>query len=80
MSNTPHQLNDEFPEYAAQLHELKVGNAHFAKLADEYHEINDEIHRIETNVEPASPVHEEELRKKRMVLKDEIARMLRDAA
>lgn len=79
MSHTPHELTEEFPDQVAALHSLKESNAHFAKLADEYHEINREIHRIETNVEPASPVHEEALRKKRMVLKDEIARMLRDA-
>lgn len=79
MSHTPHELTEEFPDQAAALHSLKESNAHFAKLADEYHEINREIHRIETNVEPASPVHEEDLRKKRMVLKDEIARLLRDA-
>lgn len=79
MSNTPHELHEEFPEYVEKLHDLKVADAHFAKLADEYHDVNDEIHRIETKVEPASPVHEEELRKKRMVLKDEIAKMLREA-
>lgn len=79
MSNTPHQLHEEFPEHVEKMHDLKINNAHFVKLADEYHEINDEIHRIETNVEPASPVHEEELRKKRMLLKDEIARVLREA-
>lgn len=79
MSNTPHQLHEEFPEYVEKMHELKVSDAHFVKLADEYHALNDEIHRIETKVEPASPVYEEDLRKKRLALKDEIARILRDA-
>ena len=51
-------------------------NAHFAKLADEYHEVNRSIHRAETNVTPMDQFAEEELRKKRMHLKDELARLL----
>ena len=78
MSHTPHELAEEFPDQLDKLQALK-SEAHFSKLADEYHDINREIHRIETNVEPASPVHEEGLRKKRMVLKDEIAKMLRES-
>ena len=77
MSHTPHELHEEFPDKIDRLRELKESDAHFAKISDEYHEINREIHRIETNIEPASPVPEEELRKKRLMLKDEIAQMLR---
>jgi hypothetical protein len=80
MSNTPHELAEEFPDLTEQMHALKTSDAHFARLADDYHEINREIHRIETNVEPASPVHESELRKQRMALKDEIYKMLTEAA
>ena len=77
MSNTPHELTAEFPDLADKIHELKTGNAHFAKLADEYHELNRQIHRIETDVEPASDEHQTELRKQRMALKDEIYTMLK---
>ncbi len=78
MTHTPHELAEEFPEYAARIHELKSGNAHFAKLADEYHEVNRAIHRAETRVEPVSDEHEEGLRKRRMTLKDEIFGLLAD--
>jgi len=37
MSNTPHELHEEFPEFAAKMTEMKSVNAHFAKLAEEYH-------------------------------------------
>jgi len=77
MSHTPHELTEEFPEAADKIHELKESNAHFARLADEYHELNREIHRIETDLEPASDEHQTELRKKRMALKDEIYAMLK---
>ncbi|HPE49326.1 MAG TPA: YdcH family protein [Hyphomonas sp.] len=77
MSHTPHELTEEFPEAADKIHELKESNAHFARLADEYHALNREIHRIETDLEPASDEHQTELRKKRMALKDEIYAMLK---
>lgn len=76
MSHVPHELAEEFPEAVDKIHDLKMANAHFAKLADEYHVLNREIHRHETGIEPVSDFHESELRKKRMVLKDEIASML----
>ena len=77
MSHTPHELADEFPELTDQIRALKTSDAHFAKIADEYHEINRAIHRAETGVEPISPVHEEDLRKQRMALKDELYGMLK---
>ncbi len=80
MSHTPHELAEEFPDAGERLHDLKVSNPHFARLADEYHEVNRAIHRAETLVEPMSDEHETELRRKRLHLKDEIARMLADAA
>lgn len=79
MSNTPHELAEEFPADVEKMHALKAGNAHFAKLFDEYHAVNKTIHRAETDVEPMSDEHQTELRKKRMALKDEIAGLLRKA-
>lgn len=72
MSNTPHELHEEFPEHAAKISELKQSNAHFAKLAEEYHELNRAVHRAETNVEPMEALAETDLRKRRGILKDEI--------
>ncbi|WP_428408620.1 YdcH family protein [Hyphococcus sp.] len=79
MTHTPHELAEEFPEHADLIHQLKTSDAHFAKLADAYHEVNRDIHRLETRVEAASEDREEELRKQRMRLKDEIAVMLSKA-
>ncbi|MEW7007244.1 YdcH family protein [Lentilitoribacter sp. EG35] len=76
MSHVPHELAEEFPTQTDKIHELKIGNAHFAKLADQYHEINREIHRLETGIEPASELRETQLRKERMTLKDMISTML----
>jgi len=79
MAHTPHELAEDFPEHADKIHDLKMNDAHFARLADEYHAINREVHRVETGVEAAGQDREEELRKTRMRLKDTIAAMLAKA-
>ena len=45
MSHTPHELAEEFPDKIDVMHELKQSDQHFAKLADEYHEVNRAVHR-----------------------------------
>ncbi len=72
MSNTPHELSEEFPDKAELMSSLKQSDAHFAKLADEYHDVNRAVHRAETSVEPVSAQAETDLRKQRATLKDEI--------
>ena len=76
MSHTTHELLEEFPEHAEKMAALKESNAHFAKLFDEYHEVNRAVHRAETNVEPTDQFHEEDMRKQRARLKDEIYHLL----
>ena len=72
MSHTPHELHEEFPDKVARMHDLKQSDAHFARLFDDYHEINRAVHRAETNVEPIEDLAEVDLRKRRAHLKDEI--------
>lgn len=79
MSHTPHELRDEFSDAVEILHNLKTGNAHFATLADRYHEVNREIHRIESEVEAASDERAESLKKQRLTLLDEISAMVSKA-
>lgn len=76
MSHTPHELADEFPQHADRIHGLKQSNAHFARLCEQYHEVNRAIHRAETRVDAVTEAHEALLRRQRLSLKDEIARML----
>nr|WP_321360468.1 YdcH family protein [uncultured Hyphomonas sp.] len=77
MSHTPHELTSEFPDLADKIHALKTSDTHFSKLADEYHDLNREIHRMETDVEPTSDEHLTELRKQRLALKDTLYDMLK---
>ena len=76
MAHTPHELAEEFPDKTDRIHELKTENSHFRKLFDEYHEVNRTVHRAETNIEPMDSIAEQDLRKRRMHLKDELAKMI----
>jgi len=76
MSNTPHELAEEFPDHLDAIHKLKTESSHFSRLFDEYHEVNGAIHRSETNVEPTDDLNEQAMRKQRMALKDELWGML----
>jgi len=80
MSHVPHELSDDFPDQADLIHRLKQEDGHFARLADQYHEVNRQVHRAETDVEPMDDMAMQELRKKRMALKDEIAAILKENA
>ena len=79
MANTPHELAEEFPEFTDRIRELNASNGRFARLSHEYHDVNRQIHRIETRIEPAAEDVEEELKRRRVRLTDEIAQMLNGA-
>jgi len=77
MTHTPHELHEDFPGHADAITTLKQVDAHFAKMADEYHDLNRRIHRAETNIEPIEDLAMLELRKQRAALKDNIYSVLR---
>lgn len=74
-----HDLHHEFPEYYDRIHELKMQNSHFARLFEEYHEINRETLRIEEGVENTADEYFEKLKKKRLQLKDKLYGIIIDA-
>lgn len=80
MQNEAHDLVHEFPEYRDAIHQLKTTDNHFARLFDEYHTINREIHRIEQGVENTSDEYAETQKKKRLALKDELFAILQKKA
>lgn len=72
-----HDLVHELPEYRDKIHEMKLNNKHFARLFETYHEVDHEVHRIETGAENTSDDYLEERKKVRLNLKDELFQMLR---
>ena len=75
----PHAIHEEFPNDAERIHALKGSNAHFARLLEEYDQVNDEVAGAESRQTPMSDEAESGLRRKRASLKDEIAQMLAKA-
>ncbi len=73
-----HPLVKEFPEYKDQIHELKMTNHHFSKLVEQYEDIDKHIFRMESNEEPDSDQHIQELKKKRLKLKDELYNIIKE--
>jgi uncharacterized protein YdcH (DUF465 family) len=67
-----HDLVHEFIEHKEKIQELKIQDSHFKKLFDSYHEINNDIHRIESGAEVTTDGVLNDLRIKRVHLKDEL--------
>lgn len=79
MLHEKHDLIHELPEHRETIHTLKTTNNHFSRLFDEYHEIDHEVHRIETGVETTSDEYLEEKKKQRLHLKDELFRIIKNS-
>ncbi len=79
MLTEKHDLVHELPEHRDTIHNLKMTNNHFVRLFDEYHEVDHEVHRIETGIENTSDDYLEERKKVRLYLKDELYRMIQQA-
>lgn len=70
--HTPNELTAIFKRDRELITQLKQSDGHFARLAEEYHDVNREVHRIETETEAASDERTETLKKRRLALLDEI--------
>jgi uncharacterized protein YdcH (DUF465 family) len=72
----PHAIHEEFPHDAEIIHKLKVSDNHFARLLDEYDSLNDEVAAAETLVKPTAEDFEAQMRRRRVLLKDQIAQAI----
>ena len=73
-----HPLIEEFPEYKEQMHDLKLTNAYFRRLAHEYEGIDKSVVRAEQGIETVNDDYLAEIKKERLHLKDLIYQMLRN--
>jgi uncharacterized protein YdcH (DUF465 family) len=79
MSVEHHDLIHEFPQLKTRIHEMKVSDAHFRRLFDEYHELTVDIEKMENEVTPVATRTEEDAKLRRVYLKDELYRLLTTA-
>lgn len=72
-----HDLHHEFPEHHDAIHHLKLHDGHFARLFSEYHEVDHEVHRIETGAENTSDDYLNARKKVRLRLKEALLSIIR---
>ncbi len=72
-------LAHEFPEMKDAIHTLKISDKHFKHLFDRYEAVAKELHRA-SNGATLDDAHAEDLKKKRLELKDELYAMLKKAS
>jgi len=75
-----HDLPHEFPNLKELIEQLLEKSAEFAQLYQEYDALDQEILKIEQNVEPVSDAYAEELKMRRVHLKDQLYGMLKEHA
>jgi uncharacterized protein YdcH (DUF465 family) len=74
-----HPILREFPEHREAIRRLKGSNEHFRSVFVEYHRLDDEIYRIEEDIDFATDQEIEELKMRRAKLKDYIYHLIRHA-
>lgn len=71
-----HALEQEFSGHAPTIHRLKISDPHFKALLELNHAIWREIHNIENGVTAASDDYLTSLRKQRLTILDDIAKLV----
>ena len=72
-----HKFAKDFPQLKQYIHQLKITDNEFAALMKEYDELDDQIYRIEEGIETPSDAYTEELKLKRVGLKDKLFAMIK---
>lgn len=75
----PHEIGDEFPDQASLIERLTKTNYEFGQLVAAYDDVNRHIWRIESEDEPTTDEVLEKLKKRRLLLKDDIATLFTKA-
>jgi uncharacterized protein YdcH (DUF465 family) len=65
-------------EYKDEIHELKINNAHFAKIFEKHNELDKQIEHAEMGDTPLTDIELETLKKEKLLLKDEAYKMILD--
>jgi uncharacterized protein YdcH (DUF465 family) len=77
MQILPHDLDHEFPEFSSQMHDLRARDPKLGNLFEQYDRVNGAIVDIEENDKLFQDAEFEEMKKKRLRIKDEIYTALR---
>jgi len=73
-----HDLYQEFPDLAGNIDRLQVSNPRFARLLEEHRAVDKEIVGAEKGATLLDAVALEELKRRRVRLKDELCQLLKE--
>ena len=79
MLGESHDLLHEFPEHEQQISELRDTDETFRALMEEYNWLDAQIRNLEEHDQPVSDSHMEELKRRRVHLKDRLYQRLESA-
>ena len=65
-------------EYKEEIHELKMNNAHFAKVFEKHNALDKQVEDAEADRVILTDVELETLKKEKLLLKDEAYKMIMD--
>ncbi len=68
-----------FPEYRDLITQLKTSDHHFGRLFDAHNSLDQKIQNMESRIEVGSPEKIEQLKKEKLLLKDQLYGILRKA-
>lgn len=77
MLGETHDLIHEFPDLKGKIEAKRASDPRFAELMDEYDQLDAEIRRLEELGQPVCDETMEDLKKKRVTLKDSLYTALR---
>lgn len=71
------KLKNMFPEFRDSIQQLREDDPHFAKLFEDHEELDKQISRLE--LDPVNLINEdiEQLKRKKLKIKDEMYKLLR---
>lgn len=76
MHNGNHALTRDFPELKERIQALRHSDNHFKHLEEKYNAVDVEIAKDESAEQPLSEDNLEDLKRQRVVLKDELYALL----
>jgi hypothetical protein len=69
-----------FPEYRELITQLKSSDAHFVSLFQHHNTLDQQVKRMVSRTDPSTPEQIEQLKKEKLLLKDQIYLILKKAA
>lgn len=73
-----HSLAKDLPEYRDAIHDMKMNNAHFSRLLEQYEALDKHIVRIEQGLEHMPDLELDALKMDRVRLKDDLVSQLQN--